>query len=185
MIQDERVEITRQVNTHKIIPEDCDNCEHKVVDIDEAPEHYIDNEYIMKGYRINFSNFKVILKSLFMVHNELINVWSHLLGALLIFILVIHTSLYIKSHKTELYQMIDNKWDSFNEEIKTITSPLMEGFPSFSFNNITEDIKNSYELGSNYFTNYVAGMKNKTVSYFNNFEDKLDYYRNLINEQIQ
>eukprot|EP00826_Nyctotherus_ovalis_P004887 TRINITY_DN11085_c0_g2_i1.p3 TRINITY_DN11085_c0_g2~~TRINITY_DN11085_c0_g2_i1.p3 ORF type:complete len:133 (-),score=26.18 TRINITY_DN11085_c0_g2_i1:1031-1429(-) len=46
----------------------------------EAPKHSQDNEYILRGYRVNFNTTKRILKSLFMLHNESMNVWSHLAG---------------------------------------------------------------------------------------------------------
>lgn len=48
--------------------------------IKNAPHHLIDNEYIHTGYRINFNSSKKICKSLFMLHNESVNVWSHLIG---------------------------------------------------------------------------------------------------------
>jgi adiponectin receptor len=41
-----------------------------------------DNEFILSGYRINFTTSKSILRSLFLLHNETINVWSHILGVL-------------------------------------------------------------------------------------------------------
>ena len=42
-----------------------------------------DNEYIKEGYRVGFNTVRKVLRSLFMIHNETTNVWSHLLGALL------------------------------------------------------------------------------------------------------
>jgi adiponectin receptor len=60
-----------------------------------APEHLRDNEYIKTGYRINFSTSKRILRSLFMVHNESVNVWTHLLGALLFVFLFWHSMLML------------------------------------------------------------------------------------------
>lgn len=50
---------------------------------EEAPEFLRDNEYIKKGYRINFNTTGRVLKSLFMCHNETTNIWSHLLAAFL------------------------------------------------------------------------------------------------------
>jgi len=50
-----------------------------------------DNEFIHTGYRLNFGSTKRILKSLFMIHNESVNVWSHLFGAILFLVLVIYT----------------------------------------------------------------------------------------------
>lgn len=48
----------------------------------EAPGHSTGNRFIRTGYRINFASAKAIFKTIFMIHNESINIWSHLLGAL-------------------------------------------------------------------------------------------------------
>ncbi len=55
----------------------------------EAPNHLVDNEFIHRGYRIGFTNPYSILKSLFSVHNESVNVWSHLLGSVFVAIMII------------------------------------------------------------------------------------------------
>lgn len=49
---------------------------------EETPKFCQDNEYIRTGYRINFRTVPQILKSLFMIHNETVNIWSHLVGAI-------------------------------------------------------------------------------------------------------
>lgn len=61
----------------------------------EGHDFLRDNEYIISGYRINFSSTRRILRryfsfSLFMVHNESVNVWSHLLGMLLFLSLMLY-----------------------------------------------------------------------------------------------
>lgn len=45
-----------------------------------APKFIVDNEYIFRGYRVNYNSIKKVLKSLFHIHNESVNVWSHILG---------------------------------------------------------------------------------------------------------
>ena len=42
-----------------------------------------DNEHLRTGYRIFFHTYDLCARSLFMVHNETINVWSHLIGSLI------------------------------------------------------------------------------------------------------
>ena len=50
-------------------------------EIAEAPLHLVDNEFIRRGYRIGYTkSVKSIFKSLFELHNESVNVWSHLFG---------------------------------------------------------------------------------------------------------
>jgi adiponectin receptor len=61
----------------------------------DCPEFMKDNEYILGGYRIGFNSKRRILRSLFMVHNESVNVWSHLIGATLFVLLIVYTSIYV------------------------------------------------------------------------------------------
>ena len=58
----------------------------------EAHAYLKDNEFILSGYRIYFNSTRHIMRSLFMLHNESANVWSHLLGALLFCILFFYTA---------------------------------------------------------------------------------------------
>jgi len=68
----------------------------------EAPKFLQDNEYINEGYLLNCNTFKKSLKSLFMCHNETINVWSHLLAAIIFFFLIFFTSIFITNFKSQL-----------------------------------------------------------------------------------
>ena len=66
----------------------------KIVSFKQAPSFQVDNEYIKNGYRINYSSFSRLIWSLFELHNESANVWSHLIGMMIfIFILVSKTNL--------------------------------------------------------------------------------------------
>lgn len=49
------------------------------------------NKNIRTGYRINFDSYWKLTKSLFMIHNETINVWTHLIGMVFFFYLIGHT----------------------------------------------------------------------------------------------
>jgi hypothetical protein len=59
--------------------------------VKSAPRYLIDNEYIQRGYRINFNSHGEIWKSLFMLHNESVNVWSHIIGVGIFIILLFWT----------------------------------------------------------------------------------------------
>ena len=59
--------------------------------IEQAPKFTSDNQYVKEGYRINFDKTWYIVKSLFMIHNETANVWTHLLGAMIFVGLFIST----------------------------------------------------------------------------------------------
>ena len=80
----------------------------------QAPDFIKDNEHIKSGYRINFGSTKNMLKSLFMVHNELVNIWTHFLGAIVIIILCIYIStcmgnINVNSWKNSLTENLNEK----------------------------------------------------------------------------
>ena len=66
------------------------NDENKVIigKFEEAPKFLQDNEFIKKGYILNCTSFKKALKCLFICHNETMNTWSHLLGAIFFIFLI-------------------------------------------------------------------------------------------------
>jgi len=68
-----------------------DECLHhqKIADTADAPE-FLRVPFIHSGYRVGYTA-KACLKSLFQIHNETVNVWSHLIGGL--FLLYLSTQL--------------------------------------------------------------------------------------------
>lgn len=63
----------------------------KILTIEHAPEWLVDNKYIIYGYRVDFTKKRDLLKSLFMKHNELMNIWTHLIGGIVFVGLVFYT----------------------------------------------------------------------------------------------
>ena len=62
---------------------------------EEAPEFLHDNEFLLRGYRINFNTVGRVLRSLFMWHNETVNIWTHLIGIILCAMLIFYVAIYI------------------------------------------------------------------------------------------
>ena len=58
-------------------------------DYHTAPEYMKDNLYITHGYRINFHGYRKIVRSMFMIHNESVNIWSHCIPAFFIIVTVL------------------------------------------------------------------------------------------------
>ena len=54
-----------------------------------------DNKHIRRGYRIGFNTNLKIFKSLFVIHNESVNIWTHLCGMVLFFALVAYTLMHL------------------------------------------------------------------------------------------
>ena len=53
------------------------------------------NKHVWSGYRINFRSYFNATKSILMIHNETVNVWSHLIGALVFIYLFCYTVVYM------------------------------------------------------------------------------------------
>jgi adiponectin receptor len=64
------------------------------VGFDDAPAYQQDNPFIRTGYRANFA-VSTCLVSLFRLHNQTCNVWSHLLGVPVFLALALYTYLFI------------------------------------------------------------------------------------------
>lgn len=50
---------------------------------DEIPQWMRDNQYITTGYRPESNSYSKSVGSIFYLHNETVNIWTHLLGAVL------------------------------------------------------------------------------------------------------
>jgi len=92
---------------------------------DHAPDFLKDNQYILTGYRIGFHTPKKVLKSLFMIHNESMNIWTHLFGAIGLIILCFVLSF---SMSTEGAQQIKQ---FVQVDVKELFDPLINKLPDF------------------------------------------------------
>ena len=79
----------------------------------EEADSWMIRPHIQRGYRIGFTSYKQVMKSLFMWHNETSNTWSHLLGAFVFIWFFMYVSFYmelpqIPSFKVEWCQQLQN-----------------------------------------------------------------------------
>ncbi|XP_066931737.1 progestin and adipoQ receptor family member 3-like [Clytia hemisphaerica] len=80
-----------------------------VCSLHDAPEHIRSNNiYIENGYRKNFLHYKQCLKSIFMLTNETVNIWSHLLGSILFIFLIFSINDFLRGleHATQIDHLI-------------------------------------------------------------------------------
>lgn len=65
---------------------------------DEIPSWQQDNEYILSGYRQTTGSYKNCLESLKYIHNETVNVYTHVIGAAIFLTAPIYTyrTLYLR-----------------------------------------------------------------------------------------
>lgn len=48
-----------------------------------------------------------------MLHNELVNIWTHLIGTFLILFLVFYIAIYVRPNFPELKKELENKMDLY------------------------------------------------------------------------
>ncbi|XP_051126867.1 heptahelical transmembrane protein ADIPOR3-like isoform X1 [Andrographis paniculata] len=69
---------------------------YQLVEYHSLPGYLKDNEYILGYYRAEWP-LKQVLLSIFTIHNETLNVWTHLLGFFLFLFLTIYTAMKVPS----------------------------------------------------------------------------------------
>ncbi|SCU79522.1 LANO_0A06546g1_1 [Lachancea nothofagi CBS 11611] len=77
---------------------------------DEIPEWQKDNEHILSGYIFETKSFRSCIKSLFYLHNESVNIYTHLLPGICFFLVAIFNQYAIEHFETTRlidYIMID------------------------------------------------------------------------------
>jgi adiponectin receptor len=65
----------------------------QLVDIHNLPAWMQKEAHILRGYRPEFKSFRRCYHSLWYIHNETVNVWSHLLTGTAFFVLLLWTAL--------------------------------------------------------------------------------------------
>ncbi|KAI1470100.1 HlyIII-domain-containing protein [Daldinia caldariorum] len=77
----------RASSTSSTLMQTAKDVEHKIASAlvilwDDLPSWRRDNHYIVSGYRPDSNSYWRSFTSIFYVHNESVNIWTHLLGAL-------------------------------------------------------------------------------------------------------
>lgn len=150
----------------------------KVGKYEEAPKYLKDNEYIRNGYLINCHSYKLVLKSLFVWSNESVNVWTHLLGTVMSFVLFVGVYFAVRTlvFKSLTEKEFNKLKHSINSETMNFSLAVKEAHSSclrkHNQNNCTlfEDImKESNKFLSDLKSNNEAIQK--VLKYIDNMED--------------
>jgi adiponectin receptor len=87
---------------------------------DEIPDWYKDNEYIRDKYRSWEKSYHYYIKSIFKLHNETVNIWTHLIGFFFYILLIfIYNLVYF-----DYFENIYNKKNSIITNIYLGTASL-------------------------------------------------------------
>lgn len=161
----------------------------KVVPIDEAPSWTVDNRYIYHGYRHNHKSLGTILRSFFSAHNELLNIWTHLIGAIVFIVFLV----FLFSHSaqtTAIYQDYKQKFVT-SEFMKSVYSHSQHISDYFSNIHLKADLSaiNSKlaELKADYTRRYQEfkdQIIEKETALVKNLNQKFELARRKVEEVL-
>lgn len=111
--------------------------EERIVSAKEAPEWMIDNYYLLTGYRVGFKTPARLLRTLFMKHNELLNIWTHLIGSLIFiglfyYIIVekskedMHTPEWVLDFKS-IFGNLAQSLKKMHRDVQSLSQPTTRG----------------------------------------------------------
>ncbi|XP_072991881.1 heptahelical transmembrane protein ADIPOR3-like isoform X1 [Typha latifolia] len=101
---------------------------YQLVEYHSLPGYLKDNEYILRHYRAEWP-LKQILLSIFTIHNETLNVWTHLIGFFLFLALTVYTAM--KVPKVVDFQSLQHLPDVLRKtDLQKIQSELVACLPS-------------------------------------------------------
>ena len=168
---------------------------------EEIPKAFQPDEYIRNGYRLNCNSFSSSFKSLFILHNETINIWSHLLGTLASIGFFFYSVIFITNYRTQIVTFAKYLADmeyQFNILPNDINDRqyifLMEHFFKFKYDFIyhATDPNELYEQTfmefNDSYTKVMARLDNITdeVEVFDPFIKKYkEFYQNFIELRVQ
>jgi adiponectin receptor len=116
---------------------------HYIGPVHEAPDHTLDNEYILKGYRVNFETCCAVNKSICMCHNETVNVWSHLLGALTTLYFIVAT-VYMGTYDDKINSQQIGDINRIKNDFNNYSEPFYTAKPYLhNLRLILDDLSNS------------------------------------------
>ena len=157
----------------------------------EAEKFMQDNEYIKEGYILNCTTFKKTLRSLLMIHNETVNVWSHLIGAIFFFFLIWYTTIFITNLQTQISNIrsdassVANKAKELKEQspilMNNIYNSMKEIEKNFKYYNYVTKV---YIESFNKINDLYAELKNYTTPVIKSFYKTLEEYYQYFIEAV-
>ena len=127
----------------------------KIVDLDEFmtnQQYEIDNDFLLQGWRMNHLKLKDCFSSILTLHNETLNIWTHLIGSIIMIIIVIWLAFTLDASK-EFYMKMVNK-------IKDMSFDLSIQSLSYSVEMFKANLLEVYQQQSNNIQNAIHSLEN-------------------------
>ncbi|KAL7101530.1 hypothetical protein ACP275_08G059500 [Erythranthe tilingii] len=113
---------------------------YQLVEYHSLPAYLKDNEYILGHYRAEWP-LKQVLLSVFTIHNETLNVWTHLIGFFLFLSLTIYTATKVPYVQNSVMKTAD--YQKLHAELMTCL-PSLPHMPDMQ--RLREELKTSIDL---------------------------------------
>lgn len=170
-----------------------ENSTEQVVKITEAETWVVDNIYLLSGYRKGYDDVKKAFKSILVKHNELMNIWTHLIGALIFILILFYLATqnnlqkfdqdYIQSKIKSMYSSSEDFIGNFDKNIQPFLENMGSVIDSVSVQNLKEYIDKSkstlQELKTEYHSRIEFFKKNveeQEIKMINKFGEHFDMY---------
>lgn len=166
--------------------------------IEETPQWLSDNLYLRDGYRVGYTCVSSNLKSLFHRHNDIMNIWTHLVGAIFFLIVLVYlmvsstlsTSLY-NELKRDIKQL--NISDRIQQSYNNNISPIIVSVKSYGdhignikFSKVKSQLLTSIENAErdylNIFNDLIEKFHKQEIDFLTNFD--IEYERAIQNIMI-
>ena len=157
---------------------------------EEAPKYLQDNEYIIEGYLLNCNTFKKTLRSLFVLHNESVNVWSHLIGAISFLFLIWYTTVFITNLQTQISNIrsdassLANKAKGLREQSPIIMNNIYSSMKEIESNFKNYNKEKVYINSFNKINAIFSELKNYTSPVISSFYKTIQEYYKYFTEKV-
>ena len=142
------------------------------IEFEKHNQYMMDNEFLHEGWRLNYFKFSDCFKSLFELHNETLNIWSHIIGTQILMTVMIYFMFYLDYGKDFYLGQIEKvqdlhlykSFDSIMHNIESFQGSLVEIYKQQS-GNIRETVDSLDSTIESILTN-----KQEIFGFFNYFK---------------
>lgn len=148
----------------------------------------LNNKHIYDGYRLNYRTYWDLIKSVWDIHNETCNIWSHFLGALLFVFLLYYNYTHFSDPFSIKDTLIRQKMENSKNQI--VADFMLGGKMDIFYNETMQNFpsnKTNFEIASNVWAILsIKGIINidfdPSLMEFGNFFEEINYPTILSNQ---
>ena len=152
---------------------------NEITTIEDAPQWIVDNKYLWHGYRKNYNSLRAAASSMFHKHNETMNVWTHLVGAIIFIICLTYLVLNFEKTKTiynDFKQEVQNS--NITQLLKESTQKISTAFKELDFEqniaNLKSNLQQIHQLHVKLLEETKSNIIKKELVILKNFNKKYD-----------